>query len=60
VFGPVAIIRPTSTEFGGAVASVNSFAQDGLFLDPKTGKNTAIVPFLLRLAREADEATRQL
>jgi hypothetical protein len=59
-FGPVAIIRPTSTQFGGAVASVNSFAQDGLFLDPKTGKNTGIVPFLLRLAEEADEARRQL
>jgi hypothetical protein len=59
-FGPVAIIRPTSTQFGGAVASVNSFAQDGLFLDPKTGKNTGIVPFLLRLGEEADEARRQL
>src|SRR6266853_578340 len=59
-FGPVAIIRPTSTQNGGAVASVMSFAQDGLFLDPKTGKNTGIVPLLLRLAEEADEARRQL
>jgi hypothetical protein len=37
-----------------------SFAQDGLFLDPKTGKNTGIVPLLLRLAEEADEAKRRL
>ncbi len=59
-FGPVAIIRPTSTQNGGAVASVMSFAQDGLFLDPKTGKNTGIVPLLLRLAEEADEARRQI
>jgi hypothetical protein len=59
-FGPVAIIRPTSTQFGGAVASVMSFAQDGLFLDPKTGKNTKIVPLLLQLAEEADEAKRRL
>src|SRR5580700_6360673 len=35
-FGPVAIIRPTSIQNGGAVASVVSFADDGLFLDPKT------------------------
>jgi len=34
------------TQNGGAVASVMSFAQDGLFLDPKTGKNTGIVPLL--------------
>ena len=59
-FGPVAIIRPTSTKNGGAVASVVSFAQDGLFLDPKTGKNTGIVQRLLRLAEEADEARRRL
>jgi hypothetical protein len=37
-----------------------SFAQDGLFLDPKTGKNTGIVRLLLRLAEEADEARRRL
>jgi hypothetical protein len=59
-FGPVAIIRPTSTQNGGAVASVVSFVQDGLFLDPKTGRNTGIVAMLLRLAEEADEAKRRL
>jgi hypothetical protein len=58
-FPPVAIIRPTSTQNGGAVASVASFAQDGLFIDPKTNKNTAIVPFLMRLAEEADDARRE-
>ena len=59
-FGPVAIIRPTSIQNGGAVAAVVGFAQDGLFLDPKTNKNTGIVPVLMRLAKEADEARRQL
>jgi Ferritin-like domain len=58
--GPVAIIRPTSTQQGGAVASVNSFVDDGLFLDPATNKNTGIVDALMRLAEEADEARRSL
>jgi hypothetical protein len=58
--GPVSIIRPTSTAQGGAVASVVSFVQDGLFVDPATGKNTGIVSVLMRLAEEADEARRGL
>ncbi len=58
--GPVAIIRPTATEQGGAVASVVSFVQDGLFLDPATNRNTGIVDMLMRLAEEADEAKRRL
>jgi hypothetical protein len=57
--GPVSIIRPTSDQQGGAVASVVSFAEDGLFLDPSTNKNTGIVDVLMRLAAEADEARRQ-
>jgi hypothetical protein len=57
--GPVAIIRPTSSAQGGAVAAVNAFADDGLFLDPSTGKNTGIVARLTRLAEEADEARRR-
>jgi hypothetical protein len=57
--GPVSIIRPTSTAQGGAVASVVSFADDGLFLDPGTNKNTRIVDVLMRLAEEADEARRR-
>jgi hypothetical protein len=60
-FGPVAIIRPTSTALGGAVAAVQSFVTDGLFINPKTGNNdTGIVQRLMQLAEEADEARRQL
>lgn len=58
--GPVSILRPTSTAQGGAVASVVSFVQDGLFLDPATNKNTGIVDVLMRLAEEADEVRRGL
>jgi hypothetical protein len=58
--GPVSILRPTSTAQGGAVASVVSFVEDGLFLNPATGKNTGIVDVLTRLADEADEARRHL
>jgi hypothetical protein len=57
--GPVSIIRPTSTQRGGAVASVVSFVEDGLFLDPATNKNTGIVDALMHLAEEADEARRR-
>ncbi len=57
--GPVAIIRPTSTRNSGAVASVMAFANDGLFIDPKTNKNTGIVQALMLLAEEADEARRR-
>lgn len=59
--GPVAIIRPTSTAFGGAVASVQSFVTDGLFINPKTNKSdTGIVAVLMGLAEKADNARRQL
>jgi hypothetical protein len=59
-FGPVAIIRPTSTQNGGAVASVLSFAADGLFLGQKPLRKPELVQVLLRLAEEADEAKREL
>lgn len=59
-FGPVAIIRPTADFDGGAKASVQSFADDGLFLDPATGKNTGIVAKLMQLAEAADDARRSL
>ncbi len=60
-FGPVAIIRPTSIAFGGAVAAVQSFVTDGLFFNPKTKKSdTGIVQKLMQLAEEADGARRQL
>jgi hypothetical protein len=59
-FGPVAIIRPTSTKLNGAVAAVTGLVNDGLFFDPKTGNNTPIVGVLLDLAEEADAARRRL
>ena len=59
-FGPVAIIRPTSTANGGAVAAVQSFLTDGLFINPKTNNSdTGIVPVLMRLAEAADDARRR-
>ncbi len=51
--------RPTSTKQGGAVASVQSFVDDGLFFDPATNKNTGIVQVLFGLAEEADAARRR-
>ncbi|HXL21063.1 MAG TPA: twin-arginine translocation signal domain-containing protein [Candidatus Dormibacteraeota bacterium] len=55
--GPVAIIRPTSRRLGGAVAAIQSFVDDGLFIGQKD-KNFAKVVF--GLAEEADEARRSL
>jgi hypothetical protein len=59
-FGPVAIIRPTSTRLNGAVAAVTGLVNDGLFFNPNTGGNTPIVGLLLDLAEEADAARRRL
>ncbi len=56
-FPPVAIIRPTSTKNGGAVASFQSFMQDGLFIGQK---NPEFFRVMNQLAEEADEARRQL
>jgi len=56
--GPVSIIRPTSTQQGDAVASVQSFVDDGLFLDPATNKNTGIMQVHFALAEKADAARR--
>jgi hypothetical protein len=55
-FPPVAIIRPTSTKNGGAVASLQSFVSDGLFIGQK---NPEFMRVMSRLAEEADEARRQ-
>src|SRR5215472_10466559 len=49
-FPPVSIIRPTSTEEGGAVATINSFTQDGLFI----GQSKEFFELVSVLAREAD------
>jgi hypothetical protein len=54
--GPVAIVRPTSTKFGGAVASVQSFVDDGLFI----GQPKPFFDMLFDLANEADQVTRQI
>jgi hypothetical protein len=59
-FGLVAIIRPTSTELGGAEAAVNSFVKDGLFRGQKPLNNPELMRVLLQLAEEADEARRQI
>jgi hypothetical protein len=59
-FGPVAIIRPTSTHNGGAVAAVQGFVDDGLFLGQRPLKNPELVRVLFRLAEAADAASRQL
>ena len=59
-FGPVAIVRPTSSKLNGAVAAVMGFVSDGLFIDPVTNENSRIVDLLLRLAAEADAARRQI
>ena len=52
---PVSIIRPTSTKLGGAVASFQSFVDDGLFI----GQPKQFFDLLFDLANEADQATRQ-
>jgi hypothetical protein len=60
-FGPVAIIRPTSTRNSGAVAAVRGLTADGLFIGHTVnGKSDGFVELLLRLAEEADEARRWL
>ena len=56
--GPVSIIRPTTTQQNGAVAALTSFINDGLFINPETGKNTGIVEVLMQLAIAADAAQR--
>ena len=54
-FGPVAIIRPISTQEAGAVASIQSFISDGLFI----GQPKEFFRLFLELAEEADAASRQ-
>ena len=54
--GPVSIIRPTSTKLGGAVAAVQSFVDDGLFI----GQPKQFTDLLFDLANEADQVSRQL
>ena len=53
---PCSVIRPTSTALGGAVATVNAFAADGLFI----GQSQAFLDFAMQLATAADNARREL
>jgi hypothetical protein len=55
-FPPVAIIRPTSTQNSGAVAAIQAFVNDGLFIGQQ---NPEFLKLLYQLAEEADEARRQ-
>ncbi|HEY1995350.1 MAG TPA: hypothetical protein VGG81_13165 [Edaphobacter sp.] len=59
-FGPVAIVRPTSTKLGGAQAAVTAFVNDGLFRGQTPLNNPELVRVLLQLAEQADNARRQL
>src|SRR6202163_2276402 len=52
---PCSIIRPTLTHNGGAMATVQSFIADGLFI----GQNPAFLEQLMDLAAEADAAHRE-
>ena len=55
-FPPVAIIRPTSTKNSGAMAALQSFVDDGLFIGQK---NPEFLKVMSTLAEEADSATRR-
>ena len=51
---PVSIIRPLTDKFGGAVATIKSFTQDGLFI----GQSERFFKTVQALAVEADAAVR--
>ncbi len=53
-FPAVSIIRPTSDQGGGAVATVNSFTKGGLFI----GQHREFFELLADLANDADSASR--
>lgn len=55
--GPVAVIRPTSTKLSGAVAAIQGFVDDGLFIGQK---DPAFLNTVFQLAEEADAARREL
>jgi hypothetical protein len=52
----VSVIRPTSTRFAGAVATIRSFTADLLF----DGQSPEFFQTVMRLARAADAAHRQI
>ena len=51
-----AVIRPSDDRFGGAVATIASFTQDGLFV----GQSARFFQTVNQLAQEADAARRQI
>jgi hypothetical protein len=54
-FPAVSIIRPTSIEQGGAVATIQGFTADGLFI----GQSSDFFRTINELAEEADKARRE-
>jgi Ferritin-like domain len=52
----VSVIRPTSTQEGGAVATIRAFTDDLLF----AGQSQAFLDVVMRLAKAADAAERSL
>jgi hypothetical protein len=50
------VVRPTIDELAGARAAVRGLTAHGLF----NGQTPAFFRFIKRLAREADEASRQI
>src|SRR5271156_3721255 len=50
-----AVIRPSDDRFGGAVATIASFTQDGLFF----GQSKKFLKVLQQLAEEADSTSRE-
>jgi hypothetical protein len=51
-FPAVSIIRPTSIQQGGAVATIQGFTADGLFI----GQSSEFFRVINELAEEADKA----
>jgi hypothetical protein len=52
---PVSIIRPTLTENGGAVATIQAFTADNLFLN----QSKAFFKLVMDVARDADAVQPQ-
>jgi hypothetical protein len=52
---PVSVIRPISTAQSGAVAAMQSFINDNLFM----GQSAGFVETILELAAKADHAKRE-
>jgi hypothetical protein len=53
-FPAVSIVRPTSDAEGGAVATINAFTKDGLFI----GQSKEFFDLIMQLAQDADNARR--